>query len=105
MHAMKNSNNNPMIIVNIKMLAGALTGLLLGEAAVLSDVVAEIAARHQVDHEVEVLTVLKGAVHVDQEPVTPVMLSKMGSVELLTGALAGRGTSFRSLPSSRSAWR
>jgi len=50
-----------------KVISSCLTGLLLSELPVLSNVVAQVAARHQVNHEVEILRVLECVVHVNQE--------------------------------------
>lgn len=41
-----------------------LTSLHFGELFVLGEVVAQVAARHDVDHQVEVLSVLESVVHV-----------------------------------------
>lgn len=46
-----------------------LTGLFLCEASMLADVIPEVAAVEEVHHEIEVLSILEGIVHVDYEGV------------------------------------
>lgn len=44
-----------------------LTGLLFRKFSMLADVVTQITARHEVDHQIKVVAILKRVVHVDQE--------------------------------------
>jgi len=44
-------------------------GLLFAETAIAADMVTQVAARHQVNDEVQVFTVLKRMMHVDEERV------------------------------------
>lgn len=64
--AQKHTSNEKFWTVVIILFA--LTGLFFGEFPVLADVIAEIAARHQINNEVQVLCIFEGVVHVDQEP-------------------------------------
>ena len=55
---------------NSKNLFGVqLTGLLFSEAAVFSNVEPEVASTHQVDNQIQVISVFKCVVHIDQESV------------------------------------
>ena len=44
-----------------------LTCLFLGKASVLADVVPQITSRHEVDNEIEVVSVFEGVVHIHKE--------------------------------------
>lgn len=48
---------------------GEEAGLLLGEPVLAADVVAQVAARHEVHDQVETVAVLEGLAHVDDEGV------------------------------------
>jgi len=53
---------------NSKKVKGAFTRLLLRELSMLGNVVSEVPSVHQIHDQVEVLRVLEGVLHVDQEP-------------------------------------
>jgi hypothetical protein len=46
-----------------------LTRLFLGETAMLANMVAQIPTREHVHHEIEILPILEGIVHIDDERV------------------------------------
>ena len=45
-----------------------LTGLVLVEFAHFTDMVAEVASSHQVNHEVKVVPIFKSVLHINKEP-------------------------------------
>jgi hypothetical protein len=56
----------------------ALTCLFLGELAVLSKMIAEIAPRHYIYYQVQVFSVLEREVHVHQKPIGPGVRKRSG---------------------------
>ena len=44
-----------------------LTGLFFWKLSVFADMISQISSRHQINHEVQIITILKSIVHIDQE--------------------------------------
>ena len=100
-----------------------LTGLFLSKFALFSNVVSEIATAHQINDEVQVVTILEGIVHVHQESVSQAnkdvricqllhethlsgsQMEQRHRIGALTGDWVGRGTSSHSWLSWHCVWR
>lgn len=61
--ATRQAIKNPTFVYSIY----TITGLLLRETAMLADVITEIATRQHVHHQIQVVPILEGIVHVDNE--------------------------------------
>ena len=67
MHAIKNSTIQIRLGEKVFALFKQLTGLFFGKLSIFADMVAQVTARHQINDKVQVISILKGIVHIDEE--------------------------------------